>query len=174
MDGQQLALGVGETSGADLSICGTYRYDLWRRWCDGPWALWIMLNPSTADADVDDPTIRRCRGFSKAWGYGGLAVVNLFAYRATIPDELTRVRDPRGPLNKQRIKLWLDDHRTSAVIAAWGTAWRKVDQPRLNVEGMAREAGHDVFCLGTTKRGHPRHPLYVRADQALVPFGADR
>lgn len=157
--------------GADLSPCGTYRYDLWRRWSDGPWALWIMLNPSTADADMDDPTIRRCRGFSQAWGYGGLAVVNLFAYRATDPAELTKAGDPDGPLNVNTIWRWLKDDRTSAVVAAWGASWEKVGKHRLNVEGLAAHAGHDVFCLGTTKAGHPRHPLYVPASQPLVPFG---
>lgn len=159
---------------ATLSPCGTYRYDLWRRWGNGSWALWMMLNPSTADAEVDDPTIRRCRGFSERSGYGGLAVVNLFAYRATDPAALTRARDPVGPLNAQTIKHWLADERVSAVIAAWGTAWEKVDRARLNVEGFAQKNGHDVFCLGRTKAGHPRHPLYVPNAQSLVPFLAPR
>lgn len=151
--------------GAWLSEDGLYRYDLWRRWGGGPWVLWVMLNPSTADAEVDDPTTRRCVGFSKAWGYGGMAIVNLFAYRATSPAELAKAPDPRGPLNMQTIEHWLVFDEVELVVAAWGASWAKVPHARLNVEWLASKAGHDMVSLGTTKAGHPRHPLYVRGDQ---------
>jgi hypothetical protein len=82
--------------GATLSDCGRYRYRLWRRWADGPTVLFVMLNPSTADADVDDPTIRRCIGFARSWGAGALEVVNLYAWRATQPAELKAAVGPVG------------------------------------------------------------------------------
>lgn len=162
---------VETRSTATISPCGRYRYDLTRRWGTGPVALWVMLNPSTADADQDDPTIRRCRGFSTAWGCGGLVVVNLFAYRATKPAALNAVRDPCGPDNWATIDRWLWSPDVDIAVAAWGASWEKVDQPRLHVEHMAARVGRHLVCLGRTKAGHPRHPLYVRGDTAPQPFG---
>src|SRR5262245_13227298 len=107
-----------QQSSAELSPCGRYRYALTRTWGDPKKVVcWVMLNPSTADADQDDPTIRRCLGFSRAWGAGGLVVVNLFALRATDPDQLRIAADPVGPDN--------DSHLSTAafgrlVVAAWG------------------------------------------------------
>ena len=103
---------------AELSEDRLYRYRLTRIWGDGPRATFVMLNPSTADEHVDDPTLRRCMGFARAWGLGGLNVVNLSAFRATIPAELWRAVDPIGPDN--------DDYLRAAgasgepLIAAWG------------------------------------------------------
>lgn len=156
---------------ATISPCGTYRYDLTRRWGDGPTALWVMLNPSTADATEDDPTIRRCIGFSKREGCGRLAVVNLYAYRATDPKALLTAENPIGPDNLATVRRWLMD--ASLVVAAWG-AWpltnHRIAPARLHVEGLATMHGHDVKCLGTTKAGAPRHPLYVRGDQPFVSY----
>ena len=92
--------GGGIVQSADFSACGTYRYALRRIWLPAaPQVLFIGLNPSTADEKSDDPTIRRCLGFARSWGYGGLIVANLFAYRATAPSALREARDPIGPLN---------------------------------------------------------------------------
>ncbi len=95
------------TGSAVLSECARYRYRLDRAWERDDHGLgtvtWVMLNPSTADADVDDPTIRRCIGFSKAWGYNALTVVNLFAWRATSPRDLCAVEDPVGPDNEAHL-----------------------------------------------------------------------
>src|SRR3989449_11540410 len=103
---------------ACFSRCGTYRYALWRRWAAGPQVLFVMLNPSTADAQRDDPTIRRCIGFARRWGCGGIEVVNLFALRATDPRRLRYTRDPVGPENVAHLARAAG--RASLVGAAWG------------------------------------------------------
>lgn len=148
---------------ATISACGRYRYDLTRRWADGDdWAVWVMLNPSTADAEVDDPTIRRCIAFTKREGFGGMAVVNLYAYRATDPRELTKADDagidPFGPFNLEYLIRWSD--RATLQIAAWGIHGSGHGNP-------LRFRSKRFHCLGKTKDGCPRHPLYVRADQPL-------
>jgi hypothetical protein len=153
--------------GARLSADGLYRYELWRRWGDGRVLTWIMLNPSTADAEIDDPTIRRCVAFTKAWRYDAIRVVNLFALRATDPAELGQVEDPVGPEND----AVLDSLGEVDVVAAWGAhamaATRVVD---LQARG-GLPAG--MRCLGMTKSGAPRHPLYVRSDIELVDWRGD-
>jgi hypothetical protein len=164
-----LLFGVGK---ATFSADKTYRYWLSRAWGNsGTSATWIMLNPSTADALEDDPTIRRCVAFTKAWGLDGLVVVNLFALRATDPRHLARHSEPVGVANDQfiadAIQPW------SVVVAAWG-AHPLADQREEEV--MALIAGKTgAGCLGVTKAGYPRHPLYVRSDATLVayPPGAD-
>lgn len=152
--------------GARLSDCGTYRYSLTRRWgTDGTTVLWVMLNPSTADADVDDPTIRRCIGFSKAWGFDGLEVINLFALRATNPKELAHHPSPEGPDNHREHADWKG--YCGRTVVAWG-AHPMAEVGARSVEKMYVSRG--AVCLGRTKSGHPRHPLYVRADQPLEPW----
>jgi hypothetical protein len=105
-------------SPALLSPCRRYRFALWRRWDIGPQVLFVMLNPSTADEAMDDPTIRRCIGLARSWGFSALAVGNLFAYRTTSPADLSASADPVGSKNDH----WL--HRlheeSSLTIAAWG------------------------------------------------------
>lgn len=145
--------------GARLSPDGRYRYALGRRWGTGPAATFVMLNPSTADAEVDDPTIRRCVGFARALECEGLLVVNLYAYRATKPADLFRAEDPVGP----EADAYLTAHAKAAaqqgrpLIAAWG-AHARPDRVAhvLTLPGM--EA---VTALGVTKAGAPRHPLYL-------------
>ena len=88
-----------KAKGAHFDETGAYRLRLWRRWWDGPYVCWIMLNPSTADARVNDQTIRKCIAFSKQWGFGGLEVVNVFALRSTDPKALYKHHDPIGPGN---------------------------------------------------------------------------
>ena len=150
---------------ATLSPDGRYRYRLGRRWAEGATVTWIMLNPSTADAANDDPTIRRCTDFTKRWGYGGLTVVNLFALRATDPRALRRAYDqPIGlPDNDRHI---VEATASAAlVVAAWGahgTMYARDRQVRMLLDGRA------VHCLGTTKAGQPRHPLYLARDTELA------
>jgi hypothetical protein len=103
---------------AYISPCGAYRYSLSREWAPGPACTFIMLNPSTADADIDDPTIRRCIGFAKAWGFGGLAVVNLFAFRATSPKDMQSAAEPVGPANDAAIADGVG--LSTIAVAAWG------------------------------------------------------
>ena len=158
-----------EMAGAEISECGKYRYRLWRRWGRGPQVLWIMLNTSTADALADDPTIRRCAGFTRAWGCDGFEVVNLYAFRAAIPRVLASREDPHGP------HLWtgLDaalNQEWRHVVAAWGAT---APVPRSEVEiqvDYVTALRSDLECLGITNAGHPRHPLYVPRSQHLEPW----
>jgi len=151
-------------STAQISECGTYRYELTRRWSpDGDSIAFVMLNPSTADADQDDPTIRRCIGFAKSWGYSGLLVYNIFALRSTDPKALQRHPDPIGPENNETLR-GIAPHLE--IVAAWGTwGW-------LNNRGRAvqKMLGDRLLCLGTTKQGHPKHPLYLAASTIRVPY----
>jgi hypothetical protein len=153
---------------ATISEDGVYRYELSRRWSVAVADVWIMLNPSTADADVDDATIRRCMGFSRSWGAGGIRVVNLFALRATDPEQLRRHPDPIGPDNDGAIALAvsLARIRDGRVIVAWGSHLMSVQRGR-HVRDLV---GGPLLCLGTTRRGAPRHPLYVRGDTRLVTW----
>lgn len=151
---------------AVLSPDGVYRYELIRCWrwdVDSTSITWVMLNPSTADADVDDPTIRRCIGFSKAWGFDEMAVVNLFALRSTNPKALRSHPDPIGPENERYITERFA--ASNLTVAAWGAG--ATGLPCLDVAAIAFEAAVPLRCLGTTKAGHPRHPLYVKADTEL-------
>jgi hypothetical protein len=158
----------GVLAGAVLSPCGTYRYTLDRVWdASLPTALFIMLNPSTADASVDDPTIRRCISFAKREGCGALTVVNLFALRSTNPDALTTHPDPVGPDNDTHIALALGK-QPEVAIAAWGA--HPFTRARAEAVAALLAPVWQVNCLGTTKSGDPRHPLYVRGDQPLQPW----
>lgn len=141
-----------------LSDCGRYRWWLTRQWSDeGPWCCWIMLNPSTADASIDDPTIRRCIAFSRSWGCAGMAVVNLFAFRATDPRQLMKASDPVGEHGNVYIDHWARA-TTGPTVAAWGN-WGAMNNRGRNVALMLEVLGHRLHCLGTTKDGHPKHPL---------------
>jgi hypothetical protein len=152
----------GESQSAVLSDCKQYRYSLTRCWDqDKPGIVWIMLNPSVADASLDDPTIRRVIRFSQAWGFGSLEVVNLFAYRATNPADMFSAAFPIGEENDRHIKAALK--RASTCIVAWGAQGGYL---RRDVEVLRILA--DPMCLEVTKEGHPKHPLYCRAD--LIPI----
>jgi hypothetical protein len=156
-------------SGAEFSPCGAYRYTLTRQFAmRAPEPMvFVMLNPSTADAMLDDPTIRRCMGFAKREGYGGLMVVNLYALRATDPKALWRADDPVGPANWDWLLLAcrMAAQNNRPVVCAWG-AGAKEDR----VAALLRAAEHTgarLTCLGKTKSGAPRHPLYLRWDAPL-------
>lgn len=155
---------------ATFSPDRVYRYALTRTWNPGgPVVAFVMLNPSTADAFRSDPTIRRCLGFARAWACGGLAVCNLFGLRATDPSALRGHPDPVGPDADLVLADILGAGRVSHVIAAWGVHGTHLDRDR-QVAALLARTGHPLYCLGTTAAGHPRHPLYVRADAPLVPF----
>lgn len=175
----QLALMAheGTGSGAVVSPCGRYRYRLWRRVVShhahhvkDRIALFIMLNPSTADAMLDDPTIRRCIGFAAREGCGWLHVVNLYAYRATDPRALVSAGDPVGPENDASIAAAIAEACASGgyVLAAWGVYPRAAARVE-TVRAICRSLGGDaLYCLGTSAAGHPRHPLYLRADARVA------
>lgn len=154
--------------GAQISRCGRYRYNLIRRWSDGPVATFVMLNPSTADGTEDDPTIRRCIGFARGWGMGGLDVVNLYALRSTDPRGLWATDDPVGPENDYHLRSHAEAARNVGwpLIAAWG-ANAKADRVHavLALPGMTA-----LQALGTTKDGAPRHPLYLRSDSVRAAW----
>ncbi len=160
-----------KASAAVISRDGKYRYKLSRRWTPGSdRAVWIMLNPSTADAIEDDATIRRCISFAKRWGCDGIEVYNLFALRSRHPIRIEIVEDPVGPDND----LWLSvaAQTTGKVIAAWGACNTPLQLRRANkvIEFLLRDRRVFVSTLGLTKGGQPRHPLYVRNDTPLTPL----
>ncbi len=141
---------------AAFSSCRTYRYALWRIWQpQEPQLLFIGLNPSTADEQADDPTIRRCLGYAQDWGYGGITVANLFACRTSDPAVLRAEEDPVGPENDRWLQVLAD--QAGLVVAAWGN------------HGMFRGRWKEVaaifselHCLELTRLAQPRHPLYTR------------
>jgi hypothetical protein len=143
---------------AIISKCGLYRYTLERRWNQADYfVLWIMLNPSTADETTDDATIRRCKAFSKAWGYGGLLVGNLYAYRSPTPNALWACQDVIGPGND----LYLTElaKRAALIVCAWGQRG-PTSERRDSVLKILRAHG-TTHALAFTKGGEPRHPLYL-------------
>ena len=152
---------------AAISVCGRFRYSLTRCWSDdSPTMCFIMLNPSKADAAIDDPTVRRCIRFARDRGYGGISVVNLFAFRATDPAELKASGWLVGPDNDVHILRAVFD--ASEVVCAWGANAR--GHPRVvQVRNLI-----SLWCvpvaLGLTDDGVPRHPLYLRADSVLTPL----
>ncbi len=159
--------------GAFISDCGKYRYTLSRVWdSTKPSLTFVMLNPSTADSAVDDPTIRRCIGYARRDGYGGITVVNLFAIRATDPEILLDSSvDREGEYNV----LWQDQLIRKAldagtpIVCAWGSHKAAAGVGTLFAEKVERR-GVKAVCLGYTKAGAPRHPLYVSKDQPFVPY----
>ena len=151
---------------AVLSPCGKYRYRLGRMWgrVIDPTVLFVMLNPSTADGTQDDPTIRRCVGFAKTWGFGHLLVGNMFAYRSTDPKALRAltVDEATGPENDAHL-----EHMASIahkIVCAWGAPGGT------RFPAPLRKHADKLFCLGMTKLGFPRHPLRLRGDTPLQRF----
>jgi hypothetical protein len=159
-----------ERASALFSQNRTHRYLLTRVWdADKPATTWIMLNPSTADAFVLDPTVRRCIGFARRWGFGAVRVANLFALRSTDPSALYTHPEPIGEHNDRAILDACEGERT-CVIAAWGVHGRRCGNRALTVVALLHEVGRTIHCLGTTKDGDPRHPLYVRGDTRLERY----
>lgn len=157
----------GITRDAGLSADGVYRWWLTRRWAVGPLVHWLMLNPSTANASVDDPTIRRCIAFSRSWGAAGLVVTNLFALRATQPTALLEHPDPVGRLNGTEILAAA--RRADYTVCAWGG--HRLARIRAAKVMLALElAGAATVALKVGRTGAPWHPLYVRADQPTAPY----
>jgi hypothetical protein len=152
---------------AVFDVSESYRYSLWRAWSAYQLRIvFVLLNPSTADDRKNDPTIRRCIGFARAWKFGSLEVVNLFAYRATNVRELFKIDDPIGEENDYYLMKAVE--RCLTVVVGWGTRGALFGRDH---QVMSLLAGRkDVYCLGITKDGQPRHPLYVKSDTILVPF----
>lgn len=156
---------------AIISDCGKYRLLLTRQWdtvnhiVPKKELVFAMLNPSIADAEQDDPTARRCIGFGQRNGYDMIHVINLFTGRATKPDELFSMDDPEGP---DCLRIWDWAKASSAdIICAWGGDRRASDQAR---KFLKHFEGRELFCLGLTKDGMPRHPLYLPNSSEMMPF----
>jgi len=146
---------------AELSSCRKYRYDLWRIWDKHkPYLMIIGLNPSTADETKDDATIKRCKRFAFDWGFGGLCMVNLFAFRATERKDMLKYSDPIGEDNDKY--LLKHSKKAGMILAAWGTDG--VHLARNHAVKILLEKERPMLCLIKTKHGHPGHPLYIKAD----------
>ena len=144
-----------------------YRYTLWRVWDeDKGFVQFIGLNPSTADETQDDPTIRRCVGFAKDWGYGSICMTNLFAYRATLPKDMMAAAEPIGSKNDE----WLSvtSIYASLIIAAWGTKGVHLGRDKHLLTLIPA-----MKCLRFTKGGFPEHPLYIPKKIRLLEYNND-
>lgn len=160
---------------AVISECGKYRYTLSRNCGIGPSIAWLMLNPSTADATLDDATIRKVRGFSERAGYGSFTVINLFAIRATDPKVAREAGHlAEGPENRRHVESVA--YQTETVVCAWGAfPWARPQAIRvLNwISGHLREAA-DFRCIGYSKSGDPLHPLMQAYEKGLTNFDRTR
>lgn len=155
-----------EPKAAVFSPCGHYRYTLWRRWDDAlPYLQVIGLNPSTADLENDDPTIRRVIGFAKSWGFGALCMTNLFAWRDTKPEGMKRAADPVGPENDR----WLREAAREAgcVLAAWGKHGSFMNRDTTGLYCLRTTA---LWCLDYNADGSPAHPLYMPSSSTRKPW----
>ncbi len=157
-------------SGALFDETGKYRYSLWRLWDTSKSIVaFCMLNPSTANAETDDPTIRRCIGFAKTWGYGGLVVVNLFALVSSDPKVLLKDPDATGG-DKNDKMIYNAAFKADKIIAAWG-AFPEARERAASVINMLMSL--NVYCLGITNDGCPKHPLYIKGDTRPILFRAE-
>lgn len=153
---------------AIISMCQQYRYELGRDFvlnANNP-AIFCMLNPSTADDQIDDPTIKRCMQFAKDNGHDSLKVVNLYAYRSANPKNLWLTEDPIGAENDSHLYNLFSKHKK--IICAWG-ANAKIERV-IEIYQMLQQLNVEMYCLGTTKAGMPKHPLYIKSDQKFLEF----
>ena len=149
---------------ATFSSCRTYRYSLSRIWDKKKkFVLFIGLNPSTADEKVDDPTIRRCVNYAKEWGYGGFKMVNLFAYRTTLPSNLKKVKYPVGSENDKYIMTL--SKKADITVAVWGNNGNLYSRDKQVLSLIP-----SLMCLKINKSGQPAHPLYLKKGLKLTKF----
>ncbi|WP_027578407.1 DUF1643 domain-containing protein [Bradyrhizobium sp. Ai1a-2] len=155
-----------------------YRPMLTRKWVNlftagtrlpNNFVLWIGMNPSTADANVDDPTLNRVIDFSMEWGFDGLAMMNVCDYRATKPEML--LKPGVVPRSKGNLPLIRDTAKQAQkIVCAWGNIHKRLVDHAIEVESALRADDHELWCLGVNKGGTPKHPLYVKGDTPLVEF----
>lgn len=150
-------------SGAEFSECKQYRYALWRVWkieenTHPRMLCFLMLNPSTADETKNDPTVARCQKRAQAWGFDGLFVANIFAYRSTAPAALYSLKDPVGPANDRYILNIAS--MSGQIICGWGKHGDLHSRGRQVCQNL-RKAGYLPYALAINKDGSPKHPLYV-------------
>lgn len=149
---------AGTRSEALYSDCGAYRYLLRRDWGDGGRILYVLLNPSTATEARNDPTIERCERRARVAGFGGFAVANIFAFRATDPRDLKRAAEPVGATNDAILRAAADD--AAMILCGWGAHGGHLGRGEA-VARLLGADGHPLWHLGRTQAGHPRHPLYI-------------
>lgn len=165
-------------SGATFSDCEKYRYALWRIWDDSREKLnFIMLNPSTADHEKNDPTITRCIDFAKRWRFGGVYITNLFAYRATNPADMMimgqdAIEEPGSTFNQYHLMKFAK--QSGKVVCAWGVHGEFLQRDTAVIK-MLREHLygsniHELLCFGKNQNGTPKHPLYLLLDTQAEPF----
>lgn len=161
----------GGTSGATFDDDTRYRYTLFRRWDVNAeyrdMVAFVGLNPSTADAIKNDPTVTRCINFAKSWGFGGMIMLNLFAFRATDPNDMKAAVDPVGQHNDEALRIV--SFHARQTICCWGTHGVYRDRERRVREILLGECYH----LGLTKDGHPKHPLYLKSSTPRTRFDLD-
>lgn len=164
---------------AIISDCGTYRYRLERKFGDGPTMMFIMVNPSVADAEVDDQTIKKCVGFAERAGYGRIIVGNKFAFRATEITDLRGVADPVGPDNDRHLDAMISE--ADRVVVGWGALAKLPEVLRSRWKDIVRLAdrrGVELFAIGTNADKHPKHPqmtgYLVPIEPWSVPWFANR
>lgn len=163
-------------SSAGISECGTYRYELIREWSSSESApntvkdgqvVFCLLNPSTADAKEDDPTIRRCIGFAQEWSYSRLVLVNLYAYRATDPKKLLKCSDPVGDSNDKYILK--NAKEADLFIAGWGRKRKGLVRDKFVLD-ILRSSGIFVQALGVNADGTPKHPSRLSKNAVPCPY----
>lgn len=157
-------------SGAIFSDCEKYRYVLWRHWdLSKPHVLWILLNPSTADESVLDPTLTRCMNFSKSWGYGGFRVCNIFGYRSTNPKDMLSIENPVGLGNDYHIEQ--ESIKADMIILGWGNHGGHLQRNAFVKKYLQFVIGFKpVYALKVTKTMEPSHPLYLKSDLKPVRY----
>jgi len=155
---------------AEFSDDEVYRYTLTRQWDDGPCVGWILYNPSTATATTDDPTIRKCIGFARRWGFGRLVILNLYSIRGTDPRTPAKHPDPIGSRNDEFTAKICGD--ADEVVFAWGCAqhMKTIGERIAQVTAIVKAAGKVPVCLGYRGDGHPRHPLMLKYDTPREKF----
>lgn len=157
-------------TGATFSNCRTYRYALWRHWDESkPKAMFLMLNPSTADETRNDPTVERCQRRAEMMGYGGLLVCNIFALRSTDPKTLYVAEDPIGPQND--LAIIMGAKQSALIVCGWGAHGKYLGRGRA-VHAMLTDRGYKPHYLRRTKDGQPGHPLYIGYDVQPQLWGA--
>jgi hypothetical protein len=162
------------TSTATFSPCGLYRYELRRIWKPRAKVMvFVGLNPSTADENTDDPTIRRILGFADDWGFGTLVMLNAFAFRSTDPKALhvraARLREIVGPANDETIRRTFEEHRRTKLVMGWGAHGTLLDRGR-DLSRLALDVHRRPECFGLTQNGQPKHPLYLAAKTTPVRY----
>lgn len=158
------------SKGAVISVCGKYRYSLIRTYTSNPvepFVLFIGLNPSIADSNIDDPTLRRCLGFMEDWNLKSLKMVNLFAFRATDPREMIAQTNPTGLSND--LMILHEIKQAAKIVICWGNKGSHLDRDKEVLE-ILKQYQDKVFSFGETKTGQPKHPLYLAKTTQLKKY----